>query len=69
VLDWARRHTLPVSALARPEVLRRVLDGLTVRLDGQPAASSVVSRRRKILNTALEYAVKRQVPARNPSRR
>jgi hypothetical protein len=58
-----------MSAPARPEVLRRVLDGLTVRLDGQPAAASVVSRRRKILNTALEYAVERQILAVNPSRR
>ena len=57
---------MPVSALTRPEVLRGVLDGLTVRLDGRPAAASVVSRRRKILNTAIEYAVERQVLAANP---
>jgi integrase len=66
VLEWVKRHTLPVSALTRPDVLRRVLDGLTVRLDDQPAAASVVSRRRKILNTAIEYAVERQVLAVNP---
>src|SRR5215217_852546 len=34
-----------------------MLDSLTVRLDGKPAASSVISRRRKVLNTAVEYAV------------
>jgi integrase len=55
-----------VSALARPEVLRHVLDGLTVRLDGKPAAGSVVSRRRRILNTAVEYAVERKLLSANP---
>jgi hypothetical protein len=33
------------------------MDSLKVRLDGKPAASSVISRRRKILNAAAEYAV------------
>ncbi len=57
VLRWVESHTRPVSALANPEVLRAVLEGLAVRLDGKPAAASVVSRRRKIFNTAIEYAV------------
>jgi integrase len=56
-LRWVEGHTHRVSALAKPEVLRPVLDGLAVRLDGKPYAASVVSRRRKILITALEYAV------------
>ena len=43
-----------------------MLDGLTVRLDGKPAAPSVVSRRRKILNTAVEYAVERKLLPTNP---
>ena len=65
-LQWLNRNTLPVSALARPEVLRPLLDGLTIRLDGKPSASSVVSRRRKILNTAVEYAVEIGVLPANP---
>ena len=59
-------HTRPVGDLSKPEVLRPLLDGLTVRLDGSPAATSVVSRRRKIFNTAVEYAVERKVLAFNP---
>src|SRR5690349_1523643 len=47
-------------------VMWSVLDGLTVRLDGKPAASSVVSRRRKILITAIEYTVERKLLAANP---
>jgi integrase len=46
-----------MSALSKPDVLRPMLDSLTVRLDGKPSASSVISRRRKVLNTAVEYAV------------
>lgn len=65
-LQWIKRNTRPVSALADPEVLRPLLDGLTARLDGAPAASSVVSRRRKILNTATEYAVELKLLGANP---
>ena len=65
-LAWVKRNCRPVSALAKPEVLRPLLDGLTVRLDGAPAASSVVSRRRKILNTAIEYAVELKLLEANP---
>ncbi len=65
-LRWIQTHTRQVSALSKPEVLRPVLDGLTVRLDGMPAASSVVSRRRKILNTAVEYAVELGLLPANP---
>jgi integrase len=65
-LRWVESHTRPVSSLARPDVLRAVLDGLTVRLDGTPAAPSVASRRRKIFHTAVEYAVERELLAVNP---
>ena len=36
-----------MSGLRDPRLLRQVLDGLTVKLDGAPAAPSVTSRRRK----------------------
>lgn len=65
-LRWVAKHTHPVSALADPQVLRPVLDGLTVRLDGTPAAPSVISRRRKILNAAVEYAVELKLLPTNP---
>ncbi|GII20839.1 tyrosine-type recombinase/integrase [Planosporangium mesophilum] len=65
-LRWVQTHTRPVSALSKPEVLRPVLDALTVRLDGGPAAPSVVSRKRKILNAAAEYAVEVKLLSTNP---
>ncbi|MEU8115405.1 hypothetical protein [Micromonospora sp. NPDC048947] len=66
VLSWVKRNARDVASLSRPEVLRPVLDGLTVRLDGAPAAPSVISRRRKIFNTAIEYAVERRALLANP---
>jgi integrase len=65
-LRWIEKHTRSVSTLTDPKVLRPVLDGLTVRLDGSPAAPSVVSRKRKILNTAIEYAVEIKLLTTNP---
>ncbi|MFC7245151.1 tyrosine-type recombinase/integrase [Catellatospora aurea] len=65
-LRWVARHCRTVVSLRKPDVLRSVLDGLTVRLDGTPAAPSVVSRRRKILNAAVEYAVERRLLPSNP---
>jgi hypothetical protein len=65
-LHWLERNTRPVATLAKPEVLRSVLDGLTVKLDGTPAAPSVLSRRRKIFNTAIEYAVELSLLGSNP---
>jgi len=65
-LRWAADHTHPVSALRDPKVLRRVLDGLTVKLDGTPAAPSRTSRQKKILHAAVEYAVELELLTANP---
>jgi integrase len=65
-LRWVASHTRPVSALRDPRLLRQILDGLTVKLDGTPAAPSVTSRRRKILHAALEYAVELELLDKNP---
>jgi len=66
VLAWLDKHTRPVAALSDPVVLRLVLTGLATRLDGKPYASSVTSRRRKILNAAVEYATERKLLSSNP---
>jgi integrase len=65
-LKWVAGNTLPVTALRDPQVLRPLLDRLAVKLDGKPAAPSVVSRQRKILGTAMEYAVERKLLDINP---
>lgn len=65
-LRWARNNTRQVSALRDPEILRSVLDAVATKLDGKPGAASVVSRRRKILITAMGFAVERKILDSNP---
>lgn len=65
-MTWAAAHSVKVATLAEPATLRTMLDGIARKLDGQPRASSVVLRWRKILHNAFEYAVERQILAMNP---
>lgn len=65
-LRWLKQHALPVSRLSERAVLRRVLDTIAVRVDGKPAAASVVSKRRRVLFNVIEYAVERELLATNP---
>lgn len=65
-LAWVERASIPVATLADLEVVRRVLDGLCVRLDGGPAAAATVSRKRATLYNALGYAVERDLLDANP---
>lgn len=55
--DWLRTADRPVSDLTDPDVFNDVMYRLTFRLDGKPAAGDTYRRRRRALNTALEYAV------------
>jgi integrase len=65
-LRWAQTHTRDVSVLNDPAMLRGVLDGIAICLNGKPRAVSVVMRWRKTLNTALGYAVERKLLTDNP---
>lgn len=65
-LKWIAENTRSVADLAKPDVLRTVLDGLTVQLDGRPMAPSVVGRRRRIFGSVVGYAVERGLLASNP---
>lgn len=66
VLNWVQAHTLRVSSLRDPATLRRVLDSLTVRLDGKPAGPNVTRRKRSVLSTSLGYAVELGLLDENP---
>ncbi|MGH3568701.1 MAG: tyrosine-type recombinase/integrase [Pseudonocardia sp.] len=65
-IRWVGRHSPPVARLAEPAVLRRVLTGISVKLDGTPGAASVVNKRRRVLYNAVEYAVERGYLDGNP---
>jgi integrase len=65
-LAWLERASVPVVELDSAETVRRVLDGLCVRLDGKPAAASTVRRKRVIFYNAIGYAVERGLLDANP---
>ena len=55
-LGWARRHCLPLTALADPAVTRRALEALALRLDGTRAAATTITRKRAVFHGCLGYA-------------
>lgn len=65
-LDWIKRNSLPVSALAEADVLRRALDGMCRKLDGTPAAAKTARRKRAALNEVLNTAVAKGYFVKNP---
>jgi integrase len=60
------KHTMQVSELAKPDVIRSVLARISRKLDGNPAAASTIGRKRAVFHNALEYAVERELLAQNP---
>ncbi|CAG6397441.1 site-specific integrase [Streptomyces cocklensis] len=67
--EWLRTSDRPVIDLYDPKVFREVLYRLGYRLDGKPAAGDTVKRRRRALNTALEYTVDAGILTENPLQR
>jgi integrase len=63
---WLERNTVPVTSLADPDVLRRVLNQLTRKMDGGRAAATVVARKRAVLHNLLGYAVDKKHFTANP---
>lgn len=49
-LDWLQRHSLAVSDLQEPDVLRRGLDALCRKVDGTAAAAKTVKRKKAAVN-------------------
>ncbi len=65
-LTWLERNTREVGDLAEPAVARRMLDALTLRVDGTTAAPGTVQRERGVLVNVAEYAVERKLLPHNP---
>ena len=63
---WARRHSPSLVEMAEPARLRRVLDALALKLDGTPASSSTVARKRSALYSAFQYAMEVDALPTNP---
>lgn len=56
-LAWVARRSRSCTDIARPEVLRAVLEAAGSRLDGRAAAGTTARRKRAVLSNALVYAV------------
>ncbi|MFD9691047.1 tyrosine-type recombinase/integrase [Kitasatospora sp. NPDC059088] len=65
-LEWVERHSLPMSQLDDPMVIRRVLVAFAKNLDGSKAAPSSVIRKKNIFHNALGYAVEARRLPHNP---
>jgi integrase len=65
-LDWLVRASVPVARVAESDVIRAALVACSLRLDGKPAAATVVQRKRAVLYNALGYAVERGLLDYNP---
>ncbi|SCF18613.1 tyrosine-type recombinase/integrase [Micromonospora carbonacea] len=63
---WLRRASLTVSEVGEPAVIRAALDALALRLDGRPAASTTVRRKRSVFYNVLQYAVELEALEFNP---
>ncbi|WP_306320531.1 MULTISPECIES: site-specific integrase [unclassified Streptomyces] len=66
ILRWVERNSLPVSAWEVPETVDTVLRALDTLLDGRPAAAWSRKRHRRVLNTAMRYAIRRRLLLTNP---
>lgn len=65
-LKAVERASRDVADLAKPEVLRSVLQALDLNVDGSRAAPNTVRIRRVALGNALDYAVEGKLLATNP---
>lgn len=65
-LAWAQHHSLPLPALSDPQVTRRALDALALRLDGTRAAAAAITCKRAVFHNCLGYAIDAGLLSANP---
>lgn len=65
-LDWAEQFSPVLTELEDMRTLRRVLDGLTIKLDGQLASPKYFAKRRRTLYNVLKWAVAEEHLDANP---
>lgn len=63
VLGWVAGHSRPLADLADQDLMLDVLDAISCKLDGQPAAANTVARKRAVLSNVLDYGVGRGLDA------
>ncbi len=65
-IGWIRRHSIPLTDLEEPAVIRRAVDACGLRLDGGLASPSTAARKRSALFSAVEFAVEQRRLDANP---
>jgi integrase len=65
-IKWIEHNTIPLADLSDSDTLRRVLNQFARKLDGGPAAATVVARKRAVLFNLLGYAVDKKHFPMNP---
>ncbi|GAB3157669.1 tyrosine-type recombinase/integrase [Micromonospora sonneratiae] len=69
-LRWLERNTIALADLddptRGPELTRRALDRLALKLDGTPAATKTIARKRAVFYNVLQYAVELGLLTGNP---
>ena len=65
-LRWLARASLPISALEQSAVIALALDACAHKLDGSAASPEYYRRRRRVLYSALKYAVREKRLSANP---
>jgi integrase len=63
VLRWVAGHSRPLADLASQDLMLDVLDAISCKLDGKPAAANTVARKRAVLSNVLDYGVGRGLNA------
>ncbi|MFJ4710198.1 tyrosine-type recombinase/integrase [Streptomyces anulatus] len=66
ILDWVQRNTLSMAAWEQSDRIDAVVTALGTLLDGTAAAASSVTRNRRIMNLAMEHAVRHGILRHNP---
>ncbi|MEV7208690.1 MULTISPECIES: site-specific integrase [unclassified Streptomyces] len=63
---WIEKASLPVAELQEISRVHDLIDALTHKLDGKPAATQTYRRRRAVVFSVLEYGVELEVLPSNP---
>ncbi|MET9361947.1 site-specific integrase [Streptomyces sp. NPDC006632] len=66
ILKWVERNTATMATWEDPVKVDAILLSVDTLLDGKRAAASSVKRNRRILNVAMEYAIKHKILRANP---
>lgn len=70
VARWLETATIGLADLTRPDTgavrTRALLDRISKKQDGTPAAANTANRKRAVLNNAMQYAVERNILPANP---